>query len=99
LVASHADTACTTALAEKPDVLLLGVGSAGLDGWDLARRLSAEPSLHGLQVIALADEHAEGDHERAAAVGIRWLFVKPVQPELLRGVLQTCGLHGGRREA
>jgi two-component system CheB/CheR fusion protein len=93
LVAYQVSEAWEAALAEKPDVVLLGIGSPGANAWDLARHLLAEPALHGIQVIALSRDHSEGDRVAAAAAGIRWHFVKPVAPDLLRGVLVVCG-HG-----
>jgi CheY-like chemotaxis protein len=96
LVASHPTEAWATALAHGPDVVLLGIGSAGVDGWELARRVLAEPTLHPVEVIALSDDHSQADRERSAAAGIRWQFVKPVAPDLLREVLVACGLLRGR---
>jgi DNA-binding response OmpR family regulator len=90
LTAYDAGAAWATALAHRPDVVLLGIGSAGEDGWELGRRLLAEPALDGIQVIALADDYSEDDRKKSAAAGILWHLVKPVDPDLVRGLLVPC---------
>jgi CheY-like chemotaxis protein len=98
LAAYDAAAAWAVAKSEKPDVVLLDIGLPRMDGWELGRRLRAEPALAGIQLIAVTARHTEADHEKSAAAGFLGHLVKPVDPELLRGVLATCELRRGRRE-
>jgi CheY-like chemotaxis protein len=99
LAAYDAAAAWAVAKSEKPDVVLLDIGLPGVDGWELARRLRAEPTLAGIQFIAVTGRHTKADHEKSAAAGFLGHLVKPVDPDYLRGLLVRCGPQGGRRQA
>jgi CheY-like chemotaxis protein len=99
LVAYDGVEAWAMALGEKPDVVVLDVGLPGGGGWELARRLRAEPALKGIKLIAFTGCCTEGDREMSLEVGIDWHLVKPVDPQLLRRLLVVCGLQRGRPEA
>jgi CheY-like chemotaxis protein len=96
LAAYDATAAWAVALAEKPDVVLLDIRLPGVDGWDLARRLRAEPVLEGIKLIALTGD-PDANSEKSAQAGIDWHLVKPVDPQLLRRLVVVIGLQRGRR--
>src|SRR5262249_29714957 len=87
LAAYDAAAAWAVARAEKPDVALLDIGLPRLDGWELARRLPAEPAPDGLRPTAGTGRHTDADREKSARAGIDRPLVKPVDPELLRRLL------------
>ncbi len=87
LAAYDAATALETALAEKPDVVLLDIGLPGLNGWELARRLRGEPTLEGIVLIAVTGYGQRADLERSRAAGIDHHLLKPVEPDLLQRLL------------
>jgi CheY-like chemotaxis protein len=80
-------TAWATALAEKPDVVLLDLGLPGVDGWELARRLRKAPGLEGIILLAVTGYGQAMDREQSLAAGIDHHLVKPVEPEWLRRLL------------
>jgi CheY-like chemotaxis protein len=92
LAAYDAATALETALRERPDVVLLDLD---LDGWELARRLRAEPALGGVVLIALSGHESDADRQKSADAGIDEHLVKPVDPEVLRRLL-AAGLWADR---
>jgi CheY-like chemotaxis protein len=96
LAAYDATAAWAVALAEKPDVVLLDIHLPGVDGWDLARRLRAEPVLEGINLIALTGD-PDADREKSVPAEINWHLVKPVDPQLLQRLVVECGLQRGRR--
>jgi DNA-binding response OmpR family regulator len=96
LVAYDAASAWATALAARPDVVVLDLRLPDMSGWDLARRLRAEPSLTGVKLIAVTGCDRDADRRRSEAAGIDWHLIKPVDPELLRQVLTVCGLRRRR---
>ncbi len=63
-----------------PDVAVLDIGLPGLDGYELARRLRADPSLQHLRLIALTGYGLASDRSRAAEAGFDLHLVKPVDP-------------------
>jgi two-component system, chemotaxis family, CheB/CheR fusion protein len=87
LVAHDAAAAWEMILAEQPDVVLLDIGLPGLNGWELAHRLRAEPLLSGLVLIAVTGYGQAPDLEKSRAAGIDHHLLKPVDPDLLREML------------
>lgn len=76
-----------------PDVLLLDVRMPGIDGWELLRRLRADPAWTSIPVVVFtADLGARSeapDHLDPASV----LLTKPFQADdLLAAVHQATGL-------
>jgi len=77
------DIAC----AEAPDVCLLDIGLAGMDGNELARRLRAHPTTANTILIAITGYGQEHDKENSLAAGFNYHFVKPVDVEMLSDLL------------
>jgi CheY-like chemotaxis protein len=74
------------ALARKltPSVITLDVRMPGLDGWDVLRKLKADPELALIPVIVLTivDEKNKG-----YALGAADYMTKPIDRDRLRGIL------------
>ncbi len=51
---------------DRPDVLLLDLGLPTLDGYEVARRLRADPATAGLPIIAISGYAQEEDRRRSA---------------------------------
>jgi signal transduction histidine kinase/ActR/RegA family two-component response regulator len=66
-----------------PDIALLDIGLPGMNGYELAAALRADPRLHGLLLIALTGYGREPDRARALAATFDQHFVKPVAMEAL----------------
>jgi CheY-like chemotaxis protein/nitrogen-specific signal transduction histidine kinase len=64
--------------AFSPDVALLDIGLAEMDGYDIARHLRARPELKGLRLVAVTGYGQAEDRERAQAAGFDDHIVKPV---------------------
>jgi signal transduction histidine kinase/ActR/RegA family two-component response regulator len=69
--------------AFRPDVAILDIGLPGMDGYELARRLRADPRLAGMRLIALTGYGREPDRSRALESSFQEHLVKPVRPDLL----------------
>ncbi len=68
----------------RPDLVLLDMSLPGLDGWEVARRLKANPSTNSIPIIALTAHAMEGDRERALESGCDDYDTKPIElPRLL----------------
>jgi signal transduction histidine kinase len=75
------------ALRLVPDVVLLDVGLPGLDGYEVARRIRAEPTGARMRLVALTGYGQAGDRQRALEAGFDVHLVKPVTPERLAEAL------------
>ena len=84
------------ALAElarrRPDLILLDVQLPKLSGLDVARRISSDPALSGIPVIALTSFALSGDDQRAIDAGCHAYVAKPFRPrELLEMITKLVG--------
>lgn len=69
---------------ERPDLVLLDLSLPIVDGWEVARRLKADPDLRDIPVIALTAHAMAGDEARARACGCDDFLTKPLDEALLR---------------
>ena len=66
------------------DLILMDLSLPGLDGWEVTRRLKADPATAGVPVIALTAHAMAGDRHRAFEAGCDDYDIKPVDlPRLL----------------
>jgi PAS domain S-box-containing protein len=81
--------ALLTAAAWRPSVMLLDLGMPGLDGFEVARRLRANPDLAYLKLIALTGWGQEEDRRRTRASGFDHHLIKPVDLNVLHTLLAS----------
>ena len=81
-------TALVAAAQFKPQLVLLDLGLPGMDGFEIARRLRADPQFGALKIVALTGFGQEQDRRRTAEVGIDRHLVKPVS---LDAILEVIG--------
>jgi two-component system cell cycle response regulator DivK len=67
--------------AELPDVILMDLSIPGVDGWEVTRRLKADPRSRRVPIIALTAHAMRGDEERARAAGCDHYLAKPISPK------------------
>jgi CheY-like chemotaxis protein len=70
------------ALADSwaPSVLLLDIGLPGVDGYEIARRLRADPATRHIRLIAVTGYGTDKDIELGREAGFDAHLVKPVDP-------------------
>jgi len=78
-----------TALQFRPAIVLLDIGLPGMDGFEVARQIRATPALAGVRLIALTGYGQAHDVARAHQVGFDAHLVKPVQPDVLREIIEA----------
>jgi len=71
----------------RPDVVLMDIGMPGMDGYEVARRLRADPAVRDMVLVALTGWGQSKDKDRALAVGFDRHFTKPVDPLELDSLL------------
>ena len=79
---------------ERPDVILLDIGLPGLNGYEVCRRVRAQPWGTRTVLIALTGWGQDEDRQRSKEAGFDRHLVKPVGPADLAKVL--AALPGGR---
>ncbi|MGO4479498.1 response regulator [Massilia sp. 2TAF26] len=81
-------SALAAAPAAAPDAFILDIGMPGMDGYELARRLRAQPGCSGALYVALTGYGQQGDRELSREAGFDHHFVKPVDAGRLLAVLR-----------
>jgi CheY-like chemotaxis protein len=80
-------------LSQPPDAALLDIGLPGIDGYELARRLRAQPSTANLPLLAMTGYGRAEDQKRAVDAGFDTHLVKPVNVEEVLATLARLGIH------
>ena len=92
--AADGSSAVETIGRERPDLALIDIGLPGLDGYDVARQVRAQPGGQDVVLIALTGYGLEADRQRAQDAGFDAHLVKPLDPAKLDGFLAKIA---GRR--
>jgi CheY-like chemotaxis protein len=77
--------------AVRPDIAVIDVGLPGLDGYEVARRFRAEPASDSVVLVALTGYGTPEARERSQQAGFDHHLIKPVNPELLRELMNRSG--------
>jgi two-component system, sensor histidine kinase and response regulator len=73
-------------------LVLLDGHMPGMDGFEVARRIKADPALAGATIMMLTSDRQVGDAARCRELGIKVYLVKPIgQSDLLDGILNALG--------
>lgn len=95
--AADAEEALAVLQSLKPRLILMDLQMPGMDGFELTRRLKADPAMRGTVILALTAYAMKGDEEKALAAGCDGYVAKPIDTRALPGVVATylaAGEHG-----
>ncbi len=81
LVAKNGEAALTIAQKARPDLILLDIMMPGIDGFEVCRRLKADPATEEIPVIFLSALDETADKVRGLQLGAVDYVAKPFQPE------------------
>jgi two-component system cell cycle response regulator DivK len=88
VMALDGEQALEMAQAEAPDLILMDISLPGLDGWEVTRRLKANPETKAIPIIALTAHAMAGDKEKCLEAGCNDYDTKPVEFPRLLGKIQ-----------
>ena len=71
------------ATREQPDLILMDIQLPGIDGYEVTRRIKADPKLSKIPIIAVTSYALSGDDKKAFAAGCDGYVTKPYSPRLL----------------
>jgi len=71
------------AARERPDLILMDIQLPGIDGYEVTRRIKANPKLSKIPIIAVTSYALSGDDKKAFAAGCDSYVTKPYSPRLL----------------
>ena len=70
-----------------PDVAIVDIGLPGYDGYEVARRVRAEPGASDIRLVALTGYGQEEDRRNALDAGFDHFLVKPADLDALNKIL------------
>ena len=73
-----------------PDLALVDIGLPGIDGYEVARRLRADPATRDIKLIALTGYGLAEDLLRVMDAGFDRHLVKPVDIAQLMAAIDHC---------
>jgi signal transduction histidine kinase/ActR/RegA family two-component response regulator len=79
--------ALAAALRERPDALVLDIGMPGMSGYEMARRIRQAPWGGEALLVAVTGWGQQEDRERSRAAGFDHHLTKPVDTDVLQGLL------------
>ena len=82
------EAALESALTDPPDVIILDVMLGGMDGFEVLRKLRADPGGAGLPVIMLTAKGQREDREQALAAGANVFITKPFSNAEVTGAVE-----------
>jgi two-component system cell cycle response regulator DivK len=71
----------------RPQLILMDLQMPGMNGFELARRLKADPSTRGIVVVALTAYAMKGDEARAREAGCDGYVSKPIDTRTFPGIV------------
>ncbi|RLC69219.1 MAG: DNA-binding response regulator, partial [Chloroflexi bacterium] len=85
VLAGDGEEGLEKAQANPPDLAIVDVMMPGLDGYEVCRRLRADPRTAGMAIIVLTARAQAVDRKVALEAGADEYLVKPIMPdELIR---------------
>ena len=88
LEAADGPAALALTRAEHPDLIVMDLALPHIDGFEVARRLKADPECADIPIIALTAFAMQGDEERAREAGCDGYLSKPCRPQAIREVVR-----------
>ena len=78
----------TTALGERPDLILMDIQLPKISGLDVVRRLRAEAATAATPIVALTSFALSGDDQKAKDAGATAYLAKPYSPLALLDLIR-----------
>ncbi len=78
-------TGLRSAMADRPDLILLDIQLPAIDGYAVAGALRSRPALAGCPIVAVTSYAMPGDRDKALQAGCDGYIEKPINPETFVG--------------
>lgn len=80
LVAVNGEEALAQVAEHKPDLILLDIMMPRIDGYEVVRRLRADPDHAAIPIIMLSAKAQDADVQKGVDVGVNEYVTKPFSP-------------------
>jgi PAS domain S-box-containing protein len=89
LMATSGEKALALCRDQLPDLVLLDVVMPGMDGYEVARQLRADPATASIPLIFVTARDDAEDEARGLALGAVDFIAKPINPAVVRARVRT----------
>jgi two-component system cell cycle response regulator DivK len=86
--AEDGEQALTAAAHYRPDLILLDIQLPLIDGYEVTRRLKADPAFKETPIIVITSYALSGDEDKAYAAGCDTYVSKPYDPIALLDIIR-----------
>jgi CheY-like chemotaxis protein len=86
-IVEDAEAALAAIATSAPEMILMDLQLPGMDGFELTRRLKADPVTRGIVILAMTAYAMKGDKERALAAGCDGYLSKPLDTRALPAII------------
>ena len=86
--AADGEAGLALAQKERPDLILMDIQLPGVDGYEVTRRIKADPKLKHIPIIAVTSYALSGDDQKAFEAGCDAYVAKPFSPRVLLGKIK-----------
>jgi two-component system cell cycle response regulator DivK len=83
IIAEDGQVALDVAMRERPNLILMDIQLPLLDGYEVTRRIKADPTLRAIPIIVITSYALSGDEAKAKAAGCDAYVAKPFSPRSL----------------
>ena len=88
--AEDGEQALAAIAKQRPDLILMGIQLPIMDGYEVARRVKADPALRSIPIIAVTSFALDGEEQTARAAGCDDYVPEPYSPRQLLAKIQQC---------
>ena len=81
--AEDGEQALAAVAKQRPDLILMGIQLPIMDGYEVARRIKADPALRSIPIIAVTSFALDGEEQIARAVRLRHIVITSRRPRCL----------------
>ena len=86
--AEDGEQALAAVAKQRPDIILLGIQLPIMDGYEVARRIKADPAFRSIPIIAVTSFALDGGEQTARAAGCDDYVPEPYSPRHLLAKIQ-----------
>ena len=81
--AESGEDALAAVAKQRPDLILMDIQLPGIDGYEVTRRIKADPEMLSIPIIAVTSYALSGEEQKARAAGCDEYVPKPYSPRQL----------------
>ena len=88
--AENGEEALAAVARQRPNLILTAVQLPVMDGYEVTRRIKADPALRSIPIIAVTSFALDGEEHTARAAGCDDYVPEPYSPRQLLAKIQQC---------